>query len=315
MKPFQSPFLHAVALMMALAQPSNSEELKYLDVHDLARRFDLKEIRIDGEPIRWSNKTVSMRLTAGRTDCVLNSVTLGLIHPVTESAGTLRVSEADLENILTPVLQPGRLANREPIRLLLVEVQDNERQNEHAETAIQSKWIDMIVAALGKGAPPQRKSIIVRKIAGGGLEKAVSEMTPADREGAVLVRLHCEGTPEYPISVKTAAPAPFAPERGPVDAVSKQAADDSIAFAVAVQGAVGRRLGKYLRDGRVDQARIPDIARVGLPAIRLVTSPPDKTGIDDKAVEPYARSIAMGIMDGIMKYDAVRTRYMTEAGS
>lgn len=277
-----------------------ADEPKYIGIPDLAQRFDLRESTIDGDTTSLESRKTNIRLTALKTDCVLNSVTFGLIHPVIRSEGTLMVSESDVENLMTPLLQPDRLINREPVRVLLIQVEDNDPQSKRPGNGVESKWTDLVVAALGKCMPKQPDSLTLKQLRGSSVEQV-------DRESSVLIRLSCEGNPEYPITVKTCAPAPSPVLREPSGATADPAGFGSIALAAAIQGAVGRRLGEHQREGRVDWAQLPEIAQLGYPAVRMEFSPPDTTKIDGKALEDYAMAVARGISDGVLRFENART--------
>ena len=291
-------FFAPVVLSTALAA-----EPDYVSTQDLAEQFGLKEMAISDETVRLESRTVSLQLTALKNDCELNALTLALIHPVARFEKSLMVSKDDAEQIFKPILQPQSLKIREPIRLVLV-VEDSEAQkSDLPEVAAQSKWVDMIAASLVERMPRERRPIAVKRIKVDHLDEALAELQPADRAGVVLVRMQCEGRPEYPITVKTFAPGVQAGGA----AGAKPPSFDSIALAAAIQGSVGTRLGEYLRDGRFGQAQLPELSGLGLPAVKLVFSPPDTAGKDDQAIAPYAKAFAVGVSEGILRFESART--------
>lgn len=278
-------------------------EPDYVSTRDLAEQFGLKEMVINDETVRLESRTVSIHLTALKNDCELNALTLALIHPVARFEKSFMVSKDDAEQLFKPILQPESLKIREPIRLLLVVGNNEVQKSDSPEVAAQSKWVDMIAASLVERMPRDRIPIAVKRIKADHLDEALAELPPADLAGVVLVRMQCEGKPEYPITAKTFAPAVQAGGA----AGAKPPSFDSIALASAIQGSVGVSLGGDLRNGRFGQAQLPELSGLGFPAVKLVLSPPDTAGKDDQAIALYAKAFAVGVSRGIVRFNSART--------
>ena len=266
-----------------------------------------------GNEVKLESKSVVMKLTVGKQECLMNNVKFVFSRKVLDSGNRVLISRIDLAKLVDPVLRPNFIKGAGDFRTVILDPghggKDSGATNPYGRekdyTLQLARRLKPMLQAKGFKVLITRNSD--RYIS---LQERVN-IANRVREGAIFISLHfnsggrhAHGIETFTLSPKGVAHYGRGLLRRDYRSMPGNHQDSAnIALATAVHGCVLRRLGKNTFDRGIKRARFSVLTGVRHPAILFeggfMSHPYEARLIGNPR---YQEALAKGIVDAVVKY-------------
>jgi len=256
----------------------------YVTARSIKSFYKFTRMTRRGKEVKLESKSVIMKLSVGKQECLMNNVKFVFSRKVIDSGGRVLVSRIDLAKLVDPVLRPNFIKGAGDFRTVILDPghggKDSGATNPYGrEKDYNLQLARQLKAMLEKPNPPLRnwgyKVILTRNS-----DRYISLQERVNianriREGAIFISLHfnsggrhAHGIETFTLSPKGVAHYGRGLLRRDYRSVPGNHQDSAnIALATAVHGSVLRRLGKNTFDRGIKRARFNVLTGVRHPAI------------------------------------------------
>ncbi len=285
----------------------------YVSIDSIKKVYKFDKFTRSGNSAVLENAKVSLKMTVGGNECLMNGVKFVLSHEIATAGDKVYVSRIDLAKLIDPVLRPNFIQNAEDFRTVVLDAGHGGHDSGAANSLGSEAGYNLKVAGLVKSQLEAKGFKVVMTRNSNvflSLEERVNVANEV-KENAVFVSIHFNsgGSHARGIETFTLSP-PSVPHYGSgvkESDFSTRAGNEhdsaNIALATSLHGSMLRRLGKNTFDRGIKRARFSVLSGVRHPAVlfeggfmshpyeaRLIANP------------QYQAAVAGGIVDSIAKY-------------
>jgi len=274
--------------------------IEYVSDQNFVEFYGFKSQEIDDGTRVFRHPNLIMTWEAGRPEIFINTVKIGLKHPILERQGTTYLSTKDLATIVEPIIRPGQIRTTTDYDSVVISLGGNPG----SLTSERTPFLEDLATRL--------KADLV----GGGIEVEFTDISPATSEEGRSKRVNAadkqavyldlrlfEADEGAPASLSTFALVP--PDILPVShgaGVRQPVRDlESISLAVALHSDV---MG-LVKDGEKRLARLEEnaVAVIDAPTVRVVIESSKLSGnMDEEQRRELARGLSKSVVDGILRW-------------
>jgi N-acetylmuramoyl-L-alanine amidase len=286
---------------------------QYVSLDSVKSAYKFNKMELSGKSAKLQNAKVSVNLTVGGNECLMNGVKFVLSHEIELSNGKPYVSQIDLAKLIDPVLRPNFIQNAGDFRTVILDPGHGGSDSGASNAIGYEAFYNLKVAGLAKSQLEAKGFKVIMTRTSNvfiSLQERVNIANAVNAE-AIFVSIHFNSGNSAARGIETfTLSPPSIPHYGSGLKESDFAARNgnehdsaNIALATSLHGSVLRRLGKNTFDRGIKRARFSVLSGVRHPAVLFeggfMSHPYEARLI---ANEQYQAAVAGGIVDSIAKY-------------
>ena len=298
------------------------EDRDYVSLHSIKRAYNFEKMSRSGNAVVLENSKVSVKLTVGGNECLMNGVKFVLSHEIACSGDKIYISRIDLSKLIDPVLRPNFIQNAGDFRTVILDAGHGGHDSGATNSLGTEASYNLKVAGLVK-TQLEAKGFKVVMTRNSHIFLPLQERVNVAnnvKENAIFVSIHFNAGASHARGIETfTLSPPSVPHYGSGvkgSDFSKRAGNEhdssNIALATSLHGSMLRRLGKHTFDRGIKRARFSVLSGVRHPAVLFeggFMSHPYEARLIANA--QYQAAIAGGIVDSVAKYRFAVARKFT----
>jgi N-acetylmuramoyl-L-alanine amidase len=286
---------------------------QYVSLDSLKTAYKFTKMERAGKSVVLQNAKVSVKLTVGGNECLMNGVKFVLSHDIETSNGKSYVSQIDLAKLIDPVLRPNYIQNAGDFRTVILDPGHGGSDSGASNSIGYEAFYNLKVAGLVKSQLEAKGfKVIMTRTSNTfiSLQERV-DIANVVKDESVFVSIHFNSGNSAARGIETfTLSPPSVPHYGSglkeSDFTTRNGNEHdsaNIALATSLHGSMLRRLGKNTFDRGIKRARFSVLSGVRHPAVLFeggfLSHPYEARLI---ANEQYQAAVAGGIVDSIAKY-------------